>query len=286
MINTIHRIYRKTILTIKYLKTEPLSSPDLWPQGGYILITGLFYGIILAFIYAISWKCFGDIYFTEKSRLRLLPSAAVILISTMLNNKQLYGLAKILQKLLKQKPTEDIKDPTARQESYEFQLFFLATAAALIILLKYSVMLSLPHQIPSWPSDWRRSFMFLYPRLALRVVILMELWHKAGLIIAAATGYLNSKASPVEKRLKSNLSIKKLLLILLGTTIFTSIYITNWQERAVGFIISIITFLTVYAYSMLICWRFKGHTRLSIFSAAEVSSITMLLSTLAFAKYL
>ena len=57
---------------VKNVKVSPYAL-TLW---------GLIYGVLISLCFALSWKIFGEIYFSEYSRLRLIPIVVVLLIGS------------------------------------------------------------------------------------------------------------------------------------------------------------------------------------------------------------
>ncbi len=241
-----------------------------------IILAGLLYGLILSAVYAITWKIFGDIYFTDRSRLRIIPSAMIILIMCILGYRQLIGVMLITNRL------------TGDGESEENPNLKLAgiLAVIVIILLKYSALLAMPNPTPWLPADWRRYFAFAYPKVNFRVLILLALWGKTAILIAGATGPSSIKIELPEKILRKKISIKSLIANLMLTFILTTIYFSNLNSRTIGLIISFVIFILVYLTSIFLAWKNDGHDKYSIFACAELAEILLLLSYLAIAKFL
>ncbi len=242
-----------------------------------ILLWGLVYGLILSAVFAISWKYFGDIYFSERSRLRLMPSAMVLLASCLLNFKQLLGFSRTVDRL-------------ANPEFTQSDIYSLALpgvlAIVMIILIKFSALLAMPYHTPWWPTDWRRYFNRLYPQMHFRVLILMGLWGKMGIIIASSTGQSSEDITPTDKIVRTRSTIKSLLGNLVIVFIVTTIYFSSWRNRAIGLLVAFVIFLIVYLASMLISWRIGGHNKYSIFACGELSETLLLLAYLAIARFM
>lgn len=241
-----------------------------------IIITGLLYGFLLSAVYAITWKIFGDIYFTDRSRLRLIPSVMIIVTMCIFGYRQLDGLTVSVDRLA---------GDSDRDENSNLKMAGIL-AIIVIILLKYSALLAMPNHTPWWPADWRRYFAFAYPKVHIRVLILLALWGKTAVLIAGATGPSSSGIELPEKILRKKLSIKSLIANLLLTFILTTIYFSSLNSRTIGLIISFVIFILVYLASIFLAWRNKGHDKYSIFACAELAEILLLLSYLSIAKYL
>ncbi|MFA5865923.1 MAG: hypothetical protein WC975_14720 [Phycisphaerae bacterium] len=239
---------------------------------------GLLYGLVLCVVFGASWKLFGDIYFSEYSRLRIVPMAMVILVGSATGFKQLLGLAVTVDRLAGEGRSDGAVIPPVKLPG---QL-----AIVLVILLKFSALLSLPYHTPWWPGDWRRYFNFLYPVMYYRVLILLGLWGKTGLLVAGATGPTHGATDDVDRAFRRKLTIKSLIGNLVLTFVMTTVYFSQWRNRAIGMLVSVVIFLLVYLVSMIFSWRGKGHDRYSMFAIAELSELFLLLGYLAIAKFL
>jgi len=242
-----------------------------------LMVWGLIYGLILSAIFAVSWKYFGDIYFSERSRLRLMPSAMVLLASCLLNFKQFLGFSRTADRLA---------DPKFRQSDIYSLALPGILAIVMIILIKFSALLAMPYHTPWWPTDWRRYFNCLYPQMHFRVLILIGLWGKMGVIIASSTGQSSADIDSTDKIIRGKSTIKSLLGNLVIVFIVTTIYFSSWRNRAIGLLVSFIIFLIVYLVSMIISWRIGGHNKYSIFACGELAEILLLLAYLSIARFM
>ena len=244
-----------------------------------ILVWGLVYGLILCGVFAASWKFFGDIYFTEYARLRIVPMAMVILVGSIMGFKQLLGLGVTVDRLMfgsvenGQEKIPQLKAPG--------QLAIL-----LAVLLKYSILLAIPYHAPWWPGDWRRHFNFLYPKMHYRLLMLLGLWGKTGLLIAGGTGPVSMEIDQEDRIIRRKLTIKSLIGNLILCFLITSVYFSQWRNRSIGVLVSFVIFLAIYLCSMIISWKGKGHDRFKMFACAELSEIFLLLSYMAIARFL
>jgi len=244
-----------------------------------VTVWGLVYGLLLCGVFAWSWRFFGDIYFSEYSRLRLVPIALVVLFNAIVGFKQLLGLAVTVDRLAE--PNRELAPETVPPVKLPGQL-----AIILAILLKFTALLAMPYHSPWWPGDWRRYFNRFYPMMHYRVLILFGLWGRTGLLIAAATGPTSSDIDNQDRIFRRKLAIRSLLANLVVTFLVTTVYFSSWRNRAIGMLVSFIIFLLVYLVSMLLSWRTEGHDRHSMFACAEISELLLLFSYLAVAKYL
>ncbi len=269
-------VYDNVFNVVRYLSYEGHSIEGDFPHPIWFLVVGLIYGLIFSGVYAITWKCFGDVYFTERTRLRLIPAMGVIIVASILNYNQLCSIGITIKEMVKKNTSED--DSLGG-------ILLVFVVILLVILLKYSIFLAMPYHSLRCPSDWRRFFNFMYPRMNFRVLILMGLWGKMGILISSATGYRSSALPEVERRLREKTTVKSLLILLFWVVLITGIYLSSWQSRALGVVIAVIVFLLTYIYSMVVSWYLKGHTRFSMLSAGEVAEVVLLLCYLASAKY-
>jgi cobalamin synthase len=239
-------------------------------------------GLILSGIFAVSWKYFGDIYFTESTRLRLVPSAMVLLVSSVLGFKQLLGLAVTVDRLALAEPPAIVKMSDALQKISLAGVL----AVVLAILVKFAALLAMPNHVLWWPGDWRRYFNPLYPRIPFRVLILFGLWAKCGLLIASATGAQSQAIAEPDRALRRATSIKALLISLIAVTALTTIYFSSAYNRAIGLLLSLWMFVVLYLASMLLSRRQGGHDGFSMHACAELGETALLMGYLAIARYL
>jgi hypothetical protein len=245
-----------------------------------LILWGLLYGVVLSLCFAASWKLFGEIYFSEYSRLRLIPIAVILILGGIFGFRQILGFAVTVDRLVIGDKSADSAEtiPTVR---FPGQL-----AVLLLILIKFTALLAMPYQIPWWPGDWRRFFNFLYPKAIYRVLMLAGLWGKTAILVAAATGPTHPEAQPVDRAFRKKMSIKALVGNLLITFALTAVYFSSWRNHALGLLVAFILFLLVYLASMFLAWRLKGHDRFSIFACAELAETLVLLSYLIISRFM
>lgn len=262
--------------------TGPGPERPLQPVPTAVCLWGLVVGLALAGVFAITWKCFGDIYFTESTRLRLVPCVMVLLTCSIVNFRQLVGVAVIVDRLALNRPahTRNATDVLTGISVVG------VVAVVLAILLKFAILLAMPYHTPWWPSDWRRLFNPLYPRMHTRVLILLGLWGKTGLLIAAATGAQRPDLGPANRAFRQAMRVRALIVNLVIVAGITLIYFSSRQNRTLAVLVCLAVFLAVYLTSMLIAHRQRGHDQHSMFACAELGELALLLSYLAIAKYL
>ncbi len=246
-----------------------------------MILWGVLYGLILSVVFAISWKCFGDIYFSERSRLRLIPSIFILFIGCLVNFNQLLGIGKTIDRLVGCNET----GINGNRCSY-FLLLPGILAIFMFILIKFSALLAMPYHAPWWPADWRRFFNRFYPQMHFRVLILLGMWGKLGFIIACSTGQTSAEIDDVSKAIRRGAKIRSLLGNIALVFIITAIYFSSWRNRAMGLLVSFVIFLAVYLVSMIISWRLKGHDKYSMFACSELAEVLLLLAYLAVARFL
>jgi len=144
----------------------------------------------------------------------------------------------------------------------------------------------MPYHSPWWPADWRQYFNFLYPRMHYRLLILLGVWGKTGLLIAGATGPTHADIQPADRLFRRKITIKTLLGNLVFTFFLTTVYFSTWWNRALGLLVAFILFLIIYLLSMILAWRFRGHDRFSMFACGEIAEILILFAYLAIARFL
>lgn len=242
---------------------------------------GLGYGLLFCGVFAASWKAFGDIYFSESSRLRLVPITMVVLVGGILGFRGLIGLAATVDRLVEGREGRDLQGP--------IPCVGLAGQAALVLILltSFAGLLAVPYHTPWLPGDWRRHFAFLYPALMhSRVLILLGLWSAAGLLIAAATGPTAEHLAEPDRRFRRKMTIRSLIGNLLFTFLVTAVYFSSSRNRGIGILVSFVIFLVVYLFSMVCAWRLRGHDRFTMFACGQLAALLLLFGYLAVDKYL
>ena len=252
------------------------------PVPTMVTAWGAVVGFTLCAVFAASWKYFGDIYFTEYTRLRVVPSAMVLLTLTIVNFKQLLGLAVTADRVFLHLPTDRIDAGAAAKGISIVGIL----AVILVLLLKFSVLLAMPYHTPWWPNDWRRIFNRVYPRMFYRVLMLTALWGKTGLLIAAATGSQHASMEPEDRTLRSRLRIRTLLFNLGTVALLTTVYFSSVDSRTLGVLVSVSIFVLVYLASMFLSRRQGGHDRYSMFACAELGELALLLGYMAISRFL
>jgi len=270
---------------------EPSSQPDQpdrRPQAPFspymLLAVGFIEGLLLCAVFSLSWKYFGDIYFSQYSRLRLVPVVMTITCLSIFELRQLTGLADMAANLYdKQSPPAD---PYSRDQMIRLVIWTGVVAICLSLLIKFAALLAMPHHASWWPSDWRRHFNFAYPAVHLRVLILLALWGKAGILIAAATGCDGQGLSSTGAALRASMGVQQLAKSLLPVFILTGVYFSSWHNHAVGVLVGVVIFAVVYIGSMTLSWVARGHRDSSMLACGELAQLILLLSYLAISKLL
>jgi len=285
MMAGVKRIVSALVNSSRYcvsLRTRETDAVDRPAVPAAVTAWGLVSGLIFCAVFAGSWKYFGDIYFSEYSRLRLVPSAMVLLTSSVLGFNQILGLAVTVDRLVLGGRASETR---TREALSKITLAGLL-AMMLIILLKFSALLAMPYHTPWWPGGWRRFFNPLYPRMHFRVLILMGLWGKASLLIAGAVGSQSPSIAAQDRVFRRAMGIKKLLINLIFVVGVTAIYFSSGRNRGLGVLVSLSIFLVIYLASMIISRRQGGHDRYSMFACAELGEVGLLLTYLAISRFL
>jgi cobalamin synthase len=248
----------------------------------FFTLWGVVYGIILSIVFAAGWKIFGELYFSEYNRLRLIPIVLVLLANAIFGFRSLLGLGVTVDRLVGGEPAENGSSGKIARVGFAGML-----AVFLVMLIKFTSLLAMPYPTPWSPTGWRAYFNFLYPPKPLyRVLILYGLWGKAAYLIASATGPTSAQASESDRNLRRKMTVGSLVGNLALTFFVTSIYYSSWRNHALGFLVAMVIFATVYVASMLLAWRFKGHDQHSMFACAELAEVLVLFGYLIINSYM
>ena len=257
---------------------EKQSKLSLW----YLTIWGVVYGIGLSIVFAAGWKIFGELYFSEYNRLRLIPIVLVLVMSAIFGFRQLLGFGVTVDRLVGYDAGDDVSGAKIAKVGLPGTL-----AVFLVMLIKFTSLLAMPYPTPWSPTGWRAYFNFLYPPKTLyRVLILYGLWGKAAYLIALATGPTNSQADPADRTLRRKMTIRTLVGNLVFTFFVTSIYYSSWRNHALGLLVALVIFAIVYTTSMLLAWRLKGHDQHSMFACSELAEVLVLFGYLIINSYM
>jgi len=249
----------------------------------WLLVAGLLQGLLLCAVFSVSWKYFGDIYFSQYSRLRLIPAVLTITCLSMFEARQLSALADTMAGLYAGRSRQMFADDTG----YAGQLIWVGCLAIVLsLMIKFAVLLAMPYHTPWWPTDWRRYFNFVYPRVHLRVLILLAIWGKAGILIAAGTGRDDNGLSESARSLREAMTVRQLVKCLLPVLVLTAVYFSNWQNRALGLLVGITVFAVAYLASMALSWTGRGHRDSTMLACGELAQLVLLLGYLAISKLL
>lgn len=251
---------------------------------GLLLLTGLITGLVACGVFAITWRMFGDIYFSESSRLRLIPSIAVLillvctfharsLIAFSATVEQLFGLPTVEHDNLSCSPA--VLRPSS-----------LAVAAVvLLLLLKFSCLLSLPFHAQWVPLDWRRYVMFLHPRSFFRVLLLWPVWGMLAVIIACGTGRHRDTNPPALRILSGCLRPWRVMVYVAIVVLITSLYFSPSQQPGIGLVVAMISFAIITVVSLGVSSRIGGHNIMSIIALGEVGQLAFMLTYQALARW-
>jgi len=252
------------------------------PLPTMVTAWGAVVGFVLCAVFAASWKYFGDIYFTEYTRLRVVPSVMVLLTLTIVNFKQILGLAVTADRVFWRRPADPVD---AQDAAKEISIVGIITVV-LALLLKFSVLLAMPYHTPWWPNDWRRIFNRVYPKMYYRVLMLTALWGKVGLLIAAATGSQSPSMEPQDRAFRNRLRVRTLLFNVGIVGLLTTVYFSSTESRTLGLLVSLSIFMLVYLASMFVSTRQAGHDRYSMAACAELGELALLLGYMAISRFL
>ncbi|MCL2330465.1 MAG: hypothetical protein FWC56_04085, partial [Phycisphaerae bacterium] len=158
---------------------------------------GLLIGIAYAVALAVAWWWLG-----EYQRIRLAPMAILLALDFgWLGYRPLEAAARVLLswRIRGAAPMPMLKIPAFANSADDHNsnnamlndamsaigpLFRVVALIVLVVLVKYSLLISLPKGEVVWSADWREKLGLLYPSVIYRPLILMPIWGRWAVLLA------------------------------------------------------------------------------------------------------
>ncbi len=236
------------------------SEDDLsWRYAGRWLTTwGLLIGIVEIAVFAAAWRWLG-----EYQRVRLGPMA-VLLVADLgwLSYRSVEGACRLVRA-----PAEARKEWTPAP----------AVLIALVVVLKFALLASLPVGVRVWPADWREHLSLLYPPVMYRPLLLMPLWGRWAMMLAMTIGRPAADAPASLRQMAGALGLKTVMAHWLACAGLTVFYCTTAAENAAtGILISLAMMLVAYLFSFAIARIGQGQSSASVWAAGLVTELAFL----------
>lgn len=233
----------------------------------WLILIGLLIGMAWAGLFRVTWRVYG-----ETGSLRPVPVLAVILLECCFTGAFfILGFTRAFQSLTGPRPVTQGVDKNAPFTQHA------TLALCLLILVQFTLILSIPNETPWWPSsDWRARFNFLYPAPIYRPLILAPLWGRWGMLVAACVGRSARTADPDIAAFASAVRPIHLLAHAVLPLVLSAIYCAREGNFLVGIKLGLLVFGVTYLASVGMARRGGGQTRYSIYAAAQIAQLAAL----------
>ncbi len=238
------------------------------PPGHWFVPWGLLIGIIYAIVFSAGWRLFGEYH-----RMRLVPTAVLLTVDLAWFGRRLItGSAALF---------------TRRRDADDACAVAIGgvLAVLLIVLLKQALLLSLPYGARPQPADWRQHLGVLYPAPIYRPLILMPVWGRWAMMLAASMGRAAPAASSRTVRLTASMGLRAVGAGWVAAALLTFLYIPAprlYLGHAV--LMAVGTLVASYFSAYLLGRRERGQTEDTILATGLAGELSFLLLYLAVAS--
>jgi len=244
-----------------------------WSRVGlWLPVWGLLIGAAYAGSFRVIWLWLG-----EYQHIRLAPMALLLVVDAgFLGYRLLTGAAAVVSGW-HARVGAGLGPPT------------LATLVFVIlaVLVKFSLLVSLPAGAVTWPADWREHIRAVYPYVIYRPLILMPLWGRWAMLLAGTIGRVAPEGSD---RLRLIGRGSRLLMVMgwwAAIAGLTVLYCSPTRYHIGWFIlISLGMLLVAYLASFVLARRFGGQTESTVTAVGWGVEIAFLLVYLPVARYI
>lgn len=159
---------------------------------------------------------------------------------------------------------------------------FLAT----LVLTKFVILASLSIGPDSWPTDWRRYFLWAYPRAVYRPLLLAPVWTCWGVLLASGVGRSHPSADEGAARLSRESRLRTVVATFVLLAAWTTVYCARPQNVMVGTVISLAVLGSTFLTAVVLSRRQGGHTRDSLLACGLAAQLAFLLLYVGFGQAL
>jgi hypothetical protein len=231
-------------------------------------------GTLYVFIFSAAWRWLG-----EYQQIRLAPMAVLLIADVgWLGYRLLAGAVAVASGLKRRQP-----DGLGSEASTpELRIVLLVV---LSIVMKFTLLLSLPIGALPWPADWRQHLGFLYPLVIYRPLVLMPLWGRWSVLLATTIGRMSSGDSERLSLMAEGKSLPAVMLWWAAISGLTAIYCSPAGSHiAWSLLISLGMLLVAYLVSFGLARRLGGQTEASVMAAGWAVEFAFLLFYLPVAR--
>ena len=249
-----------------------------WSRAGICLpVWGVLIGIAYTTVFALMWLWLG-----EYQRIRLAPMAVLLAMDVgWLGYRLLQGSVSVLMSWRTRETA-----PADRVAAIAPTLGAVVLVV-LVLLLKYALLLSLPKGEKTWPADWRQHLGIFYPYIMYRPLVLMPLWGRWAILMAATIGRVAPGGSNRLRRLADGSSLSMVMLSWLAICGLTVLYCSpDVHHVAFSMLIGLGSLLAAYLASFALARRFGGQTEATVMTVGAIVEFTFLLIYLPMARFI
>jgi hypothetical protein len=157
----------------------------------------------------------------------------------------------------------------------------------LAVLVKFALLVALPAGAVTWPADWREHLRIIYPYVIYRPLVLMPLWGRWAVLLAANIGRSAPVASSRLKSLANGSSMPAVMGWWLAISGLTVMYCSpSGHHVGWAMLISLGMMVVAYLVSFSLARRFGGQTEATVMAAGWAVEMAFLLAYLPLARYI
>lgn len=245
------------------IDTSRPDDPNWRRAGVWLLVWGILIGAAYMLLFRGAWRLFG-----EYRHLRLVPVAMLLVLDLGFTGRRLVLSAA---ELAHRSPNGEA--PAATQANLQPTLLML-----IVILLKFTLLLSLPMGARMWPADWRTYLGPLYPEVVYRPLLLMAFWGRWGLLLTLGIGRIHPSGSNRLRAMADGVSLIQVAGGWLLATSLTMLYLCG-SVRHIGWALGagLGVFVAVYFCGYRLARRYRGQTEMTVLASGLAGEIAFLL---------
>lgn len=260
---------------------------DVQPRGldgpraaaviGWVVPISLLIGLAWAGTFRATWRLYGEV-----EGIPILPALCVILLEAFVTGRYLpLALARVVDIIDAGAPGRGASDsfvPPLINDLSSPPRLRGTLMLALIVLVQFVLLSSIPKVNPWWPpdDDLRHYFNFLYPRPIYRPLLLAPLWGRWAILLAACVGRTAERADPDVVAISRAMTPGRLLRHAILPLLLSCIYFSREQNFLIGAVIALVVFAVSYVACVLMARRLGGQTRTTLLATGQVAQIVFL----------
>jgi hypothetical protein len=249
------------------IASDPRQDDVNWRHAAcWFVAWGLLIGLAYAVVYGVVWKYYG-----EQHRIRFMPAVGLLAFDLAFGGYRLIrGVASVA-------------DSSQGRLSNGPMTLHVFLALSIVVLIKLGILLSLPYGANAYPNQWWHGSVlhWLYPPVIHRPLILMALWGRWGILLAARIGRCAGGCSTRLQRLSEGCSLRVVIVQWVILTVMTTAYCSGRTEHLPwGVMMSLAVMVGAYLAGFFLSIRQGGQTEASVLASGTVAELVFLLAYL------